>query len=100
MESSSSERRDELEESRCGGARDRPGRGGRQVARPMTPVLHHRGLVHAEAHGSPRVRSGIYETCASLRKPTGGRPTLHRLVEMSTDGDRAARRGVHQTTDC
>ena len=38
MESSSSlERRDESEESRSGGARDRPGRGGRQAARPMTP---------------------------------------------------------------
>ena len=37
MESSSSERRDEWEESRSGGARDRPGRGGRRAARPMTP---------------------------------------------------------------
>ena len=37
MESSSSECRDESEESRSGGARDRPGRGGRRVARPMTP---------------------------------------------------------------
>ena len=46
-----------------------------------------------------RVRPGIYETCPSLQKPTGGRPTLDRLVEMSMDGDQAARRGVHQTTD-
>ena len=37
MESSSSERRDESEESRYGGTRDRPGRGGRRAARPMTP---------------------------------------------------------------
>ena len=37
MESSSSERRDESEESRSGGTRDRPGRGGRRVARPSTP---------------------------------------------------------------
>ena len=38
MESlSSSERRDESEESRSGGTRDRPGRGGRRAARPMTP---------------------------------------------------------------
>ena len=40
MESSSSERRDESEESRSGGTRDRPGRGGRPVARPST--LPHR----------------------------------------------------------
>ena len=32
-----SERRDESEESRSGGAWDRPGRGGKQAARPMTP---------------------------------------------------------------
>ena len=38
MESLSSERRDELEESRSGGARDRPGRGSRRAARPMTPL--------------------------------------------------------------
>ena len=37
MELSSSERRDESEESRSGGARDRPGRGGRRAARPMMP---------------------------------------------------------------
>ena len=37
MESSSSERRDESEESRSGGTWDRPGRGGRRVARPSTP---------------------------------------------------------------
>ena len=37
MESSSLERRDESEESRSGGTRDRPGRGGRRAARPMTP---------------------------------------------------------------
>ena len=37
MESSSSERRDESEESRSDGTRDRPGRGGRRAARPMTP---------------------------------------------------------------
>ena len=37
MESSSLERRDESEESRSGGARDRPGRGGRRAARPMMP---------------------------------------------------------------
>ena len=66
--------------------------------RPHT-VPRHRALVHAGAHGSPQVRSGIYETCPSLRKPTGGRPTLDRLVEMSTDGGRVARRGVRQTTD-
>ena len=36
MESSSSERRDESEESRSGGTWDRPGRGGRRVARPST----------------------------------------------------------------
>ena len=45
MESSSSERRDESEESRSGGTRDKPGRGGRRVARPITPdggrVAHH-----------------------------------------------------------
>ena len=38
MDSSSSERRDESEESRSGGTRDRLGRGGRQVARPSTPL--------------------------------------------------------------
>ena len=37
MESSLLESRDESEESRSGGARDRPGRGGRRAARPMTP---------------------------------------------------------------
>ena len=37
MESSSSECRDESEESRSSGTRDRPGRGGRRVARPSTP---------------------------------------------------------------
>ena len=37
MESSSSERRDESEESRSGDTQDRPGRGGRRAARPMTP---------------------------------------------------------------
>ena len=37
MESSSSEGRDESEESRSGGAQDRPGRGSRRAARPMTP---------------------------------------------------------------
>ena len=37
MESSSSERRDESEESRSGGTRDRPGRGGRRAAGPSTP---------------------------------------------------------------
>ena len=37
MESSSSDRRDESEESRSGSTWDRPGRGGRRAARPMTP---------------------------------------------------------------
>ena len=37
MESSSSERRDASRESRSGGARDRPGRGGRRAARPLMP---------------------------------------------------------------
>ena len=37
MESSSSERRDKSEESRSGGTRDRPGRGGRRAAGPSTP---------------------------------------------------------------
>ena len=38
MELSSSERRDESEESRSGGTRDRPGRGGRRAAGPSTPL--------------------------------------------------------------
>ena len=54
MESSSSERRNESEESRSGGARDRPGRGGRRAARPMTPP--HRPLPPSISPGrSPRL---------------------------------------------
>ena len=54
MESSSSERRDESEQSRSGGARDRPGRGGRRAARPMTPP--HRPLpLSTSPRRSPRV---------------------------------------------
>ena len=78
MESSSSERRDESEESMSGGTRDQPGRGGRRAARTMTPL-----------HG----------TCPSLRKPTGGRPTLDRSVEMSTGGGRTGHHGALRTTD-
>ena len=37
MESSSLDRRDKSEQSRSGSTQDRPGRGGRQAARPMTP---------------------------------------------------------------
>ena len=37
IDSSSSERRDESEDSRSGGTRDRLGRGGRRAAQPMTP---------------------------------------------------------------
>ena len=90
MESSSSERRDESEESRSGGTRDRPGRGGRWVARPSTPPQ--RPL-------PPSISPRIYETCPSPRKLIRGRPTLDRLVGMSTDGGRVAHHGVHHTTD-
>ena len=99
MDESSSERRDESEESRSGGARDRPGRGGRRTARPMTPP-HRPPPPSISPLRSPRLtQSSAARELRNLRKPTGGRPTLDRLVEMSTDGDRAARRGVHQTTD-
>ena len=59
MESSSSERRDESEESRSGGTRDRPGRGGRRAAGPSTPP--HRLLPPSiSPRRSPRLtKSGV-----------------------------------------
>ena len=65
----------------------------------LRAVLRHRAPVHAGAHGSLRVRSRTYKACPSPRKVTGGRPTLDRLVEMSTDGGRVACHGVRRTTN-
>ena len=59
MESSSSERRDESEDSRSGGTQDRPGRGGRRAAGPSTPP--HRPLPPSiSPRRSPRLTKGPY----------------------------------------
>ena len=54
MESSSLDHRDESGESRSGGTRDRPGRGGRRAARPMTP-LHRPPPPSTSPRRSPRL---------------------------------------------
>ena len=102
IESSSSERRDESEESRSGGARVRPGTGGRRAARPMTPP-HRPPPPSISPRRSPRLtQSSAARDLRNLplaAKTDRRQLTLEPLVEMSRDGDRAARRGVHQTTD-
>ena len=102
MESSSSERRDESEESRSGSARDRPRRGSRRAARPMThphrpppPSISPRRSPQLTQSSAARDLRNLPLAAKSDRRTA----TLDRLVEMSTDDDRADRRGVHQTMD-
>ena len=77
MESSSSERRDELEESRSGCTRDRPGRGGRQAAGPSTPP--HRPLPPSiSPRRSPRLTASAVRDLRSLPLATKSeRRTAH-----------------------
>ena len=90
MESSSSERRDEWEESRFGGTRDRPGRGGRQAARPMTPP-HRPPLPSTSPRRIPRLSQP--SAAGDLRRlplsPKSDRRTAH---SRSVSGDE---RGQH-----
>ena len=74
MESSSSDRRDQSEESRSGGNRERPGRGGRRAARPMTPP-HRPPPPGTSPRRSPR-----------LSQP--GSPGDYRRLPLSTKSDR------------
>ena len=101
MEESSSDRRDESEESRSGGTRDRPGRGGRRAAGPSTPP-HQPPTPSVSPRRSPRLTksaAGTYGAYPLPPKVTGGRPIPDRSVGMSTDGGLVARHGVRRTTD-
>ena len=77
----SSERRDESKESRSGGARDRPGRGGRRAARPMRPshcppppsISPRRSPRLTQSSAAPDLRN-----LSLAAKTTGGRPALDR----------------------
>ena len=74
MESSSSDRGDESEESRSGSTQDRPGQGGRRAAQPMTPP-HRPPPPSTSLHRSPR-----------LSQPISARE--YRRLPLSTKSDR------------
>ena len=77
MESSSSDHRDESEESRSGGTRDRPGRGGRRAAGPSTRP--HRPLPPSiSPRRSPRLtRSAVLDLRSLPLTAKSDRRTAH-----------------------
>ena len=84
MESSSSDRRDESEESRSGGTRDRPGRGGRRAAGPSTPP-HRPPPPSVSPRRSPRLTKSAVRDLRSLPLTTkSDRRTAH---SRSVSGD-------------
>ena len=102
MESSSSDRRDESQESRSGGNQERPGRGGRRAARPMTPP-HRPPPPSPSPSRSPRLSQpgspGDFRRLLSLQSLTGGRLTPAWPVRMSADDTLVGRPGVRRITD-
>ena len=74
------ERRDESEESRSGSARDRPGRGDRRVARPMTPP-HHPSPPSITPRRSPRLTTSAVRDLRNLPLAAKTeRRTAHSLI--------------------
>ena len=89
MESSSSERRDESSESRSGGTQDRPGRGGRRAARPMTPP-HCPPPPSTSPHRSPR-RSQLSAAGDLRRLPLSAKTDRRTAHSWSVSGDERGR---------
>ena len=88
MELSSSERRDESEESRSGGTRDRPGRGGRRVARPVTPP-HHPPPQSISPRRSPRLTTCAVRDLRNL--PLAAKTDRRTAHSRSVSGDEHGR---------
>ena len=89
IDSSSSERRDESAESRSGGARDRPGRGSRRAARPMTPP-HRPPPPSISPRRSPRLtQSGAARDLRNL--PLAAKTDRRTAHSRSVSGDEHGR---------
>ena len=92
VESSSSDRRDESEESRSGGGRDRPGRCSQRAARPSTP-LRRPIPASLSPRRSPRLTKSAVQDLRSLPRTTkSGRRTAH---PRSVSGDEPTRLNGH-----
>ena len=93
MESSSSDRRDESEESMSGSTQERPGRGGRQAARPMTPPGRP-PLLSTSPRRSPRLsRPGL--TKDFQRLPLSAKSDTRRTAHSRSASE--DERGRHQS---
>ena len=88
MESSSSERRDESEESRSGGTRDRPGRGDRRAAGPSTPP-HRPPPPSISPRRSPRLTTSAVRDLRSL--PLATKSDRRMAHSRSVSGDEHGR---------
>ena len=88
MESLLSERRDESEESRSGGTLDRPGRGGRRVARPSTP-LHRPPPPSISPRRSPRLTTSAVRDLRNL--PLAAKIDRRTAQSRSISGDEHGR---------
>ena len=84
MKSSSSERRDEWEESRSGSAQDRPGRGGRRAARPMMPP-HRPPPPSISPRRSPRLTTSAARDLRNL--PLAAKTDRRTAHSRSVSGD-------------
>ena len=88
MESSSSDRRDESEESRPGCTRDRLRRGGRRVARPSTP-LHRPPPPSISPRRSPRLTTSAVRDLRNL--PHAAKIDRRTAHSRSVSGDEHGR---------
>ena len=99
MESSSSERRDESEESRSGGTRDRTGRGGRRAARPMTPP-HRPPPPSISPRRSPRLTRSAARDLRNLpRAAKTDRRTAHSRSVIGDEHGRGPSRSSQSSSD-
>ena len=96
MESSSSERRDESEESRSG-TRDRPGRGGRRVARPSTPP-HRPPPPSISPRRSPRLTTSAVRDLRNL--PLAAKIDRRTAHSRSVSGDEHGPGAESLVTEC
>ena len=88
MESESSDRRDQSEESRSGGTRDRPGRGSRRAAGPSTP-LHRPPPPSVSPCRSPRLTKSAVRDLRSL--PLTAKSDRRTAHSRSVSGDEHGR---------